>query len=98
MPSKKEAPQEPKFEEAMARLEAVVDEMESGKLPLEDLLRRYEEGVRLVKLCGTTLDAAEQRIRTIARDAAGAPVVSDAGASAEPTPRVAPENSDVSLF
>ncbi len=97
MASKKEPPQEPKFEDAMARLEAVVSEMESGELPLEALLKRYEEGVRLVNLCGTTLDAAEQRIRTIARDAAGAPQIVQSGASVEPPPGVSEEN-DVSLF
>jgi exodeoxyribonuclease VII small subunit len=39
------------FEGAMDRLEKIVEQMESGKLPLEDLIVRYEEGMKLVKIC-----------------------------------------------
>ena len=39
------------FETAMERLEKIVEEMESGKMLLEDLLVRYEEGMKLVKVC-----------------------------------------------
>src|SRR5262249_27317240 len=39
------------FEGAMDRLEKIVEQMESGKLPLEDLIVRYEEGMNLVKIC-----------------------------------------------
>src|SRR4029077_21152454 len=38
------------FEGAMDRLEKIVEQMESGKLPLEDLIVRYEEGMKLVKI------------------------------------------------
>src|ERR1700744_3564406 len=70
--------QEPKkeeqsFETAIGRLETIVEQMESDKLPLEDLLLRYEEGVKLVKFCSDKLQAAEKRIEIITRDAGGKP-------------------------
>ena len=57
----------------MERLENIVGQMENSKLPLEDLIRCYEEGTRLVKVCQERLTAAEQRIEIITRDAAGDP-------------------------
>lgn len=54
----------------MERLETVVEQMENSKLPLEDLIRCYEEGTRLIKVCSERLTAAEQRIEMISRDAA----------------------------
>ncbi len=59
------------IEQAMERLDKLVEEMESGELPLEKLITRYEEGVKLVRLCQEKLDAAEQRIKIITRDASG---------------------------
>ena len=63
--------EEPSFETAIGRLESIVEQMESDKLSLEDLLARYEEGVKLVKLCSEKLQAAEKRIEIITRDAGG---------------------------
>ena len=51
--------------------------MESGELPLEDLIVRYEEGMKLVKVCQERLAAAEQRIEIITRNSAGKPVVKE---------------------
>ena|SRR5579862_8117777 len=65
--------EEQSFETAIGRLEAIVEQMESDKLPLEDLLLRYEEGVKLVKFCADKLQAAEKRIEIITRDAGGKP-------------------------
>jgi exodeoxyribonuclease VII small subunit len=65
------------FEKAMSRLEAIVEQMESGKLPLEDLIVRYEEGMNLVKICQERLANAEQKIEIIARNSAGKTVVKD---------------------
>jgi exodeoxyribonuclease VII small subunit len=70
------------FEAAMERLEKIVEQMESGKLPLEDLIVRYEEGMNLVKTCQERLANAEQKIEIIARNSAGKPIVKDF----EPTP------------
>jgi exodeoxyribonuclease VII small subunit len=65
------------FEGAMDRLEKIVEQMESGKLPLEDLIVRYEEGMNLVKICQGRLANAEQKIEIIARNSAGKPVVKE---------------------
>src|ERR1700730_9542985 len=65
------------FEGAMDRLEKIVEQMESGKLPLEDLIVRYEEGMTLVRVCQERLTNAEQKIEIIARNNAGKPVVKD---------------------
>jgi exodeoxyribonuclease VII small subunit len=65
------------FEKAMSRLEGIVEQMESGKLPLEDLIIRYEEGMNLVKVCQERLTSAEQKIEIIARNSAGKAIVKD---------------------
>src|SRR2546427_275927 len=72
------------FEGAMDRLETIVEEMESGKLPLEDLIVRYEEGMNLVKICQERLASAEQKIEMIARNSAGKAIVKDFEAPQEP--------------
>jgi len=90
------------FEQAMKRLEEIVEQMESGDLPLEDLIVRYEEGMKLVKVCQERLASAEQRIEIITRDSAGKPVVQEfapaASVAAQPEPKGEPKNVDVSLF
>jgi exodeoxyribonuclease VII small subunit len=73
------------FEKAMSRLEAIVEQMETGKLPLEDLIVRYEEGMNLVKVCQERLTNAEQKIEIIARNSAGKVVVKDFEPAAEPS-------------
>ena len=95
MPSSKETPKEaPTFETAMEGLEKIVAEMESDSLPLEDLLTRYEEGLRLVKICGEKLDAAEKKIELITRTAGGRPKAVDFAEPAGGTPpSTAPESS-----
>jgi exodeoxyribonuclease VII small subunit len=72
------------FESAMDRLEKIVEQMESGKLPLEDLIVRYEEGMNLVKICQERLANAEQKIEIIARNSAGKTVVKDFEPTQEP--------------
>lgn len=92
------------FEAAMDRLEAIVDQMESGKMPLEELIVRYEEGMKLVKVCQERLASAEQRIEIITRNHAGKPVVKPFEPKAEPSPSIAAppkgetKNDEVSLF
>src|SRR5439155_4654081 len=51
------------FEEALKKLETIVEAMESGDLPLESLLQRFEEGTRLVKFCQSRLEQAEVQIQ-----------------------------------
>lgn len=59
------------FEEAMKKLEGVVEAMESEDLPLETLLARYEEGAKLVKVCQEKLAEAELKIQQLEKNAAG---------------------------
>ena len=53
------------FEEALARLETIVEELESGELSLDQSLRHYEEGMKLSKRLGKTLDEAEKTIERL---------------------------------
>jgi exodeoxyribonuclease VII small subunit len=65
------AAKNPPFEEALKRLEAVVEAMEADDLPLEILLSKYEEGARLVKICQEKLSEAELKIQQLEKNAAG---------------------------
>src|SRR4051812_39646823 len=80
----KPAPTNLNFESAMERLEKIVEQMESGKTPLEDLIVRYEEGMNLVKVCQERLTSAEQKIEIIARNNAGKAIVKNFEPAAEP--------------
>jgi exodeoxyribonuclease VII small subunit len=78
------------FEEALEKLEEIVASIESGKVPLEESISRYERGIGLVKQCRTILDRAEKKIQLLARGAgetlepAGELDEPDAGRGAEP--------------
>jgi exodeoxyribonuclease VII small subunit len=69
--SKSAAPAEPTFEDALKKLEAIVTEMESADLPLETLLSRYEEGVKLARACQSKLADAELKIQRLEKAADG---------------------------
>lgn len=56
------------FEKAMVRLQTLSDELESGKLSLEDSIGGFEEGMKLVKQCRKALKQAEARIVKLVRD------------------------------
>ena len=71
MPARKKDDKPENFEDAMARLDAIVAKLEEDKLPLEEMLARYEEGVALARFCGEKLEAAEQKVRLIAQKADG---------------------------
>jgi exodeoxyribonuclease VII small subunit len=61
-----QAPQaEPSFEQALAELEAIVDQLERGDLSLEQALDSFERGVALTALCQRALSAAEQRVEIL---------------------------------
>ena len=59
------------FEEALKRLEGIVDAMESDDLPLETLLAKYEEGTRLAQSCQARLVEAEVKVQQLERKASG---------------------------
>ncbi|MGO8700172.1 MAG: exodeoxyribonuclease VII small subunit [Limisphaerales bacterium] len=59
------------FEEAVKRLEAIVEAMESQDLPLETLLARYQEGSRLAQLCQAKLSEAELKVQQLEKNSKG---------------------------
>jgi exodeoxyribonuclease VII small subunit len=59
------------FEAAIAELQAVVDQLEAGKVPLSDSLSLYERGMELVKLCNARLDDADRRVQLVRMSADG---------------------------
>lgn len=59
------------FEEALKKLEAIVDSMESDDLPLETLLAQYEEGTRLALLCQSRLADADLKIQQLEKSGTG---------------------------
>lgn len=71
-PMPKTVEKEPKnFEAAMAELDALVEKMEAGQLPLEESLAAYQRGTELLKYCEKVLGDAEQRIQQLAPAANG---------------------------
>lgn len=63
------------FEEALKRLETIVEAMESQDLPLESLLARFEEGTQLAKVCQAKLADAELKIQKLERTSSGETVL-----------------------
>jgi exodeoxyribonuclease VII small subunit len=59
------------FEAALARLEAIVDSMEQGEVPLAELLSKYEEGTKLLKVCEARLKDAELKIEKLKKQKDG---------------------------
>ena len=60
-----------KFEEALARLEVIVAELERGELPLDDSMRIFEEGMKLSKTCLKMLEDAERKVEILVKDKDG---------------------------
>lgn len=63
-----ESEAETSFEAGLERLEAIVDRLEQGELPLEEALAAFEEGVSLTRRCAGQLDVAERRIEELVKD------------------------------
>ncbi len=55
----------PTFESALEELEAILSRIESGEAPLEESLRAYEKGMKLVGHCRKLLDHAEARVKEL---------------------------------
>jgi len=56
-----------KFEDALNRLEKIVEKMESGKMELEESLGLFEEGVKLVRYCSTKLEEAKKKVEILVK-------------------------------
>ena len=54
-----------KFEDAMARLDEILKQLETGKLELEDSINRYKEGMELIKYCKSKLTSYEADIAKV---------------------------------
>lgn len=59
------------FDDALQQLEVIVQQLESGKLPLEESMKAFERGVQLGKLCNEKLTNAEKKIELLTRQPDG---------------------------
>jgi len=60
-----------KFEDGLKRLEEIVAKLESGNLSLDDSLKLFEEGVKLVRFCNERLAEVQQKVELLTKDQAG---------------------------
>jgi len=67
MTAKKASDEGLSFEKSLDRLEAIVKDMESGKLTLDDMIARFEEGQKLVGFCSKKLNEVERRIEKLVK-------------------------------
>ena len=59
------------LEKSLADLEALVEELESGDLPLEKAMKKFEEGIKLTRGCQAALKEAEQKVEILLKTAGG---------------------------
>jgi exodeoxyribonuclease VII small subunit len=59
------------FEQALKQLEQIVQDLESGDIPLEKAIKKFEEGIELSKFCAEKLDESEKRVTMLTQDATG---------------------------
>ena len=83
MPKKKSVTPDPevRFEDAIERLETIIERMETEQIPLDELLEDYENGTNLLKLCRNRIDSARTRVETINRELADTKPASPSGAT-----------------
>lgn len=62
---------EQSFEKSLERLEKIVGELEGGELSLDEALKRYEEGVKLVQVCSKKLDVAQKKVELLTKTPGG---------------------------
>lgn len=67
-PTEKKEEKKLDFEQALARLETLVEEMEGGALSLEKMMAHFEEGTRLVKFCTQKLNEVEKKIEILVKE------------------------------
>jgi len=60
-----------KFEDAMSRLEQIVQSLESGELSLEESIKVFEEGMKLAKFCSQKLEEAEKKVTMLVKESDG---------------------------
>lgn len=60
-----------KFEEALKKLEAIVDDLEGGELNLDEAIKKYEEGMKLSSLCYKKLQEIQKKVEVLIKDTSG---------------------------
>ncbi|HEX7720365.1 MAG TPA: exodeoxyribonuclease VII small subunit [Woeseiaceae bacterium] len=65
------------LEKSLEQLESLIDELESGDLPLDTAMKKFEEGVRLTRSCQSALKDAEQRVEILLKSTGGDEVLED---------------------
>lgn len=60
-----------KFEDAMKKLEGIVERMEKGDMPLTESLKLFEEGVKLTRFCSQELQKAEKKVELLTKNIEG---------------------------
>jgi exodeoxyribonuclease VII small subunit len=71
------------LEKSLASLEAIVEELESGDLPLETAMKKFEDGVKLTRSCQTALRDAEQKVEILLKSAGGEEALEEFDTDAE---------------
>jgi len=62
---------EMKFEDALKKLEKIVEDLEAGDLSLDEALEKYEEGIKLSKLCAKKLELAKKKVEILLKSEDG---------------------------
>lgn len=62
---------EVKFEEALKKLEKIVEALENGELSLDEALKKYQEGIELSRMCSQRLETAKKKIDALVKNKAG---------------------------
>jgi len=62
---------EPSFEKALSKLEKTVEELERGDFPLDEALKKYEDGIKLVKICNKKLEGAQRKVEILLKSGKG---------------------------
>lgn len=63
------------LEKSLSALEAIVEELESGELPLEKAMQKFEQGIKLTRGCQSALKEAEQKVEILMKSAGGQDLV-----------------------
>ena len=65
------------LEKALTELEELVEELESGDLPLEKAMKKFEQGIKLTRTCQSALKEAEQKVEILLKGAGGEDVLEE---------------------
>lgn len=60
-----------RFEEALKKLEKIVEELEKGDLSLDEALKKYQDGIELSRICSQRLENAKKKIDTLVKNKKG---------------------------